>query len=335
MFGPSSEGVHSLNPRLHGDDTVSRGTVLDLGPTANGFGQPPFDTDLREIEKLLGESSAENDWSIANWDTLQALSDLDDPSKNACFLQQVSSHSIKDMLTSEGIDAATVGAASFSTKLSYKLIKSANKTAQDTIKGKFGNLLNVSPLVWQKLEGQLIRPLVRRASYVKKSNGSLALVPAAARAIRSGKKVIVINAETGGGFYAFSQTVKATKHISKTLLMPSGKVFKAIDFGIYIKNIGQAMGKENQNKIIARETGSFGGGLFGGAVAAGAAGYLCGLLTLTTGPGGIACYFSAYLAVPSLTSVAGATLSEGAYDGAEWLYQKIHHSGAHSLSSSP
>ncbi|MCB0406354.1 MAG: LysM peptidoglycan-binding domain-containing protein [Bdellovibrionales bacterium] len=313
------QSIVALNPQIKNPNQIYPGQIINLGTIASvPVAVPP--TDIQELESLLHEPNRETDLLINAFPSLEQLASTEAAYENGAPLEacRVTPSDLAQM--TGGGTQANKAYFSWAPGLTYKLAKVARHTGAKAAGGKFGNLMKVSPHVWRKVEGELVRSL-KGTRYVKGANGALGLVPTGTRAMGANGSVLLVRPDKAGGFYRFSSQVRGAKTIAKKLLTPAGKILRAVDFGMYVNRVHNAIGTKDQGRTIARESGKYWTGLATSVFAAeGAATGVCTLLTFTTGVGGVACYATVFIGTTGAASYLGGEFFERVYTGVEhWI----------------
>ncbi|MBI4404556.1 MAG: LysM peptidoglycan-binding domain-containing protein [Deltaproteobacteria bacterium] len=310
--------VTALNTHIKDPNRIRPGQVIYLG-SGNGFqSDPVFGNDLENMEICLKEGSdSETCFLVNNFETLQVLSTQTEDLGDAGFLRNVnaSPHSLAPELGA-GFSIVQPSFLKVSKEV-FGVVKKLAKTGKVAAEGRFGNLTKVSPHVWDKLHGELVRGIQKEVRYVKESSGALRLIPKNARAFSNGGKVIIV-LPGSNGFSAFSHSTREARTLLRNLSRGANAVGVAIDFGVAGYNIQRDWGTPNQGRTVVRETVKTAAGMGAGLVSGSVATYVCGVLTFTTGWGGVACYLSVLVGTGVLTSLASRQLGEGA---ANLIYQ--------------
>jgi len=298
-----------LNPAIKNPNLIRIGQILVLtAPPISQALRNTFEADRCEVERLLSPRDHTTRFLIQNWDVIHPLA--------------VGNFSPGKHFETGGPDFFGGSQVGDIAKWGFRIVKGSSKAAEQAANGKFGNLVNVSPHVFQSVEGELIRDVKRQIQYVRRPDNVLGLIPQGTRALKSGAgKVILVQADPSRGLYAFSRSVKDSKNLAKDLLGPAKKVFKVIDYGLYGYNVVQAIGTPTAGKTISKETGKLAAGLAWGAGSTAIASGVCGFLTLTTGPGGIACFLTVIIGGGYGASKLGEWGGGQLYDGGKYLYQ--------------
>lgn len=298
--------VVAQNSHVKNWQKVLPGTLFSLGPVEGPWTMPIWHSDLIEMQSLLS-SGNETDFLLENWDLVHSLAEIDESD-----ILTMASPEISMRLQSE-IKGKRFTEISEPAKWMYRMAKAGRKTFVEGSKGTFSNL--VAPHVWQEVNGTLVRDAMKRLRYIRKSTDVLGLVPKDARAFGAGGKVILVQPNAQAGLYHFSRTVRQAKQVSSQIMSPLGKILKVVDFGVYVDKVTNAIGTPDQNRTITRETGRYGAGLIGGVYAGSVAHTLCGVLALSTGLGGLGCYFTALVATSYGAGELGRLVGDAVYTG--------------------
>lgn len=291
-----AQRVSKQNQHVKNWQRILPGTVFSLGPVDGPWTAPIWTSDLLEMQRMLS-SESDVDFMLENWDLLQSLTEIDENDILTMAPIEISKRLQFEMKAKRSTEISE------SAKGLYRMVKAGRQTFIEGARGSFGSL--VAPHVWQEINGTLVQDTVKRLRYVKKSSDVLGLVPKDARAFGSGGKVILVQPNMQGGLYQFSRTVRQAKQVSDQLLSPLGKVLKIVDFGIYVNSVASAIGTRDQNRTLSRETGKYAAGLIVGSTSKMIGNSVCGVLTLSTGLGGVGCYFAVLVASSVVASYVG------------------------------
>jgi len=280
------------NPQIKNPDLIHPNQVLLLPDTS----YPQMDavpaSELAEMEREFCSMDNETRKLVLGQnDELQFLVDFKNASLPS-FISYDPGRLKSDMGGKAQVKNQSFEMAAASTVL-YKSVKSGMKTTQLAAKGKFGNLLSVSPHTFSKLEGEVIRGAKENVRYIRMKNDALRMVPTQSRVVDLGGKILVVPRADGSGIRGFSAQVNAYKQMAKHLTLAS-QVFKVIDLGVSVSNVADAWGTKEQNRTIGREAGKIAGGIAGGSLA--------GALLVATGPAGLVVGFTVFLVVPWVAS---------------------------------
>jgi hypothetical protein len=296
-----SECVQSLlrlNPHIREPDRIFPGRILHLGNSSGFLSDVPAEGDLLDMERELSQDPSESGLILDNWEVFQTAAETgaSPPPENGLVLNHLK-----------------------------KLGKSALKTAEKITDGKFGPL-GVSPHQWRAMEGEIVHGLNSQVRYLKNANGTLGHIPKDSRAFSMNGKVFIVKPDASGGFARFSSRVKIGKSVAKNILKPAGKAIKVIDWGVSGYNVYRDWGTPEQNRTLNRETIKTGVGLVSSSLKIGAATGVCTVLTFTTGPGGVACFITVYLAASYAESAIVDSGSDWIYDHGTGFYEKVYES---------
>ncbi len=303
--------IVKLNPHIKNPDVIRPGQVIYLGSESGMETNPPSPFDLCQMESsFMSCNPSQRSLLLNNWEIFAAFAATGRDS----FVNRITMtpSSLKSAMGNPANVEVKESAFSVLLPYAYKISKTAAKTGKEALNGKFGNFLKPSPFAWAQLEGELIRGLKSQARYLKSADGSLRMIPKNARAFSFGGKVISIVPEAEG-FQSFSKAVARGEAFAKHLDR-LGKVTKVIDLGLSVKTIHDKWDTKDRDRTIAVETTKTGVGIAWGVAAGATTTYVCGALTLTTGPGGVACYGGVMVVGGIASSAVGEKIGNWGYD---------------------
>ncbi len=289
--------ILAINPHIKNPNRIYPGALLNLGSN-RGVGSVPYESDMLEMQRILGEDPVLTDRLLDNWETVDTLTEIGAPA-------------VLNPL-----------------KPAYKFGKAALTTAKEAAKGRFKNLLDVSPHAWREVEGSLVRGVRDQVRYLRSTDGTLGLIPKGTRAFSNGSKVFVVNPAQGSGFREFSAKVAAGKSFSKKILDPAKKAARVIDLGVSGYNIYQDWGTSQQNRTIVKEGLKTATSLALGTSKIAASTGVCTLLTVSTGVGGVVCFVTVYLVFSYAESEIVDLAGDKLYEGGNHLYYKVYESNS-------
>lgn len=298
-----------INPHITNPDHLHPGQTIALGPVSDVTTHPIYETDLRAMQHEFCRARDHRNSLLDNWPLFHGIASMDSEEHLPIT---TSPYTVARAFESDGEAAVTRPYMKIVPGYSYKGIKVTNATLHEASKGRFGTTKSMQH-VFQSVEGQLVRAFGDRLRYINRPDNVAHLIPANSRAFTNGGKVLVVNPEVGTGWYNYSKAVRAAGKVAEAAKY-TGKVFKLIDLGVYLTEIGEAKGSPDQNRRISASTGKYAAGLGMSLISTGVAGQVCALLTFTTGAGGVACYVSTLIVISTGSSKIGEAIGGYGYD---------------------
>ncbi len=258
------------------------------------------------------------------WNNFEALSLINYEMQNDMQCPTLGTMGMSPGSLAGSLGPAFQPTASGFTKIPKHMIRWAKAAAAGYDKaagGAFGNFLQVSPHSFSSFEGELVRSVSQQVRYARLSNNTLRLIPDQARAFQMGGNVVVAQTQSSG-YMAFTKVVEDNKELAGKLKKGGKIVGMGLDLGIAGYNVAQDWDTDKRNYTVGAEATKFvGKQVVSRYAAAPVAAGVCGILTFTTGPGGLVCFVAVY----GLTSWGtGALIDAGVDYGANKLYESSH-----------
>jgi hypothetical protein len=288
------QSLQRLNPHIRQPDRIFPGRILHLGNSSGFLAEVPAESDLLEMETVLGQDPAETGRILENWEVFQTVSEM---------------------------SRSPLSENDFLPKYSGELGKSALEGANKIAKGEFG-LIGVSPHQWRAMESEIVLGLNSQVRYLKNANGTLGLIPKDGRAFSIMGKTFVVKPDDSGGFARFSSRVKIGKSLAKRILGPAGKAIRVISWGMSGYNVYSDWGTSKQHQTLNRELVNTGLGLASSPIGMATAEAVCGRVIFASAPLGISCFLSAFIMGSLLASKGADFVSSSIPDNTAQYYER-------------
>ncbi len=279
--------LYRANPHLTSPDRIYEGQVLYLGSGLD-LSSNVAATDLLEMQSVLQYGSRQdNEFLLDHFMTLQTVS----------HHQESLSRSIANDVN---FGALIPGAKSVQamSRAGIGLLGRGLDTATRAIGGQFGNLLKMTPFQFEIVHGEMVRSINKNIRYIK-TDSSLRLIPTHIRAFSSSHGKVFLVEPSAAGLRKYSETLGKVKSYAgslKSMKHAASNIGVALDVVGAGMNVAQDWETSRRVRTSVKESVALGGKLGARAITGTVATSACGFLTITTGVGGVVCYFGVALA---------------------------------------